>query len=172
MPPVLFLDIDGVLTTRTSRREGRRRKTFPTAFHRKLTQLDRDLVGNLDAIYARTGCDTVISSQWRVVFDLPELRAMLHVAGFSGPIVGRTPKPTPEDNDRPRWRDIQMWLQEHEPGADFCETWLRKVEPTTRFCVLDDNKDTGPFFSNWVLTKDKYGLEKQHVKRAVEILTA
>ena len=179
MPPVLFLDIDGVLTTRDSRREARRRMTYPGRYQQHLAQLDRDLGVRLNTIYKQTNCDVVVSSAWRRVFKLDDLGALLTIAGFSGPVVGRTTTSTVPAGEGSslvvapaRWREIQMWLQAHEPGVDFCETWLRKVEPTTRFCILDDEKDMGPFFANHVCTSDRHGLQHQHVERAVALLTA
>ena len=74
-PPVIFLDIDGVLN-RTS-----------GATH---IRLDQDLVSRLRTIVARSGCRIVLSTFWRG-FDT-YVRYILHRRFFAGVITDCKPR--------------------------------------------------------------------------------
>ena len=106
---LLFLDFDGVLNSeRFFRAQGNR--YLPE-------QLDEGAVARLNAILARTGAKVIVSSTWRLGYSMEQLQVILARHGFSGEVVGVTPRLEDVDEDGirvplhvPRGREIQTWL--------------------------------------------------------------
>ena len=101
-PPVLFLDIDGVLN-RTS-----------GATH---IRLDQDLVSRLRIIVQRSGCRIVLSTFWRG-FDA-YVRYILHRHGIDAALViGVTPGGSEDGQSQAnRAAEIRAWLAA-QPGQN------------------------------------------------------
>lgn len=95
--PVIFLDLDGVVT----RNEG-------------ATTEDRvrpACTARLDALVRRTGARVVVSSSWRITCTPERIRRYLASAGYTGAIDSATPV-LPEHT---RGAEIRAWLDAH-PG--------------------------------------------------------
>lgn len=147
----MFLDFDGVLNdARYVRRalEARGAMEGLGERWRPSDHLDPARVARLNALLAATGAEVVISSSWRLSFELPRIVLLLEGAGFAGRVVGRTPWIA----HHARHVEISRWLGQQRPEVD-------------RFVVLDDDQDAGVGFGHrYVFVPD--GLEDEHVERA------
>ncbi|MGE0444532.1 MAG: HAD domain-containing protein [Vicinamibacterales bacterium] len=135
---VIFLDFDGVLNTPQT-----------WAHHDKLG-LDVERVALLQSLCELTGAVVVISSTWRMVHALEDLRVMLAERGFRGEVIGATPALLPKRSD-----EIRAWLDDHHE--------------VTHYVVLDDSRDAG-IPEQTVLTNFKEGLTPVVRDRAAGIL--
>jgi hypothetical protein len=160
---VLFLDFDGVLNcTMTFVRRAQKIKAQgmpPAQEDWKLTQLDEDLIVQLNPIVEQTQCNIVISSSWRIGYDLPTLAEYLSKKGFKYPekVIGVTPV---------------MPLVEHSRGVEI-KTWLSKHPKVTSYAILDDDiEDILPIHPiNTVRTDPKEGLTSEKVEDVVMVLS-
>lgn len=160
MKSVLFLDVDGVLNSRDYMKN-RRHITRPTGH-----AIDAVTVPRLNAVTDRTGAKIVISSSWRLGFELPRLADILKTHGVTGEIVGKTPRlleeigklddGSPSCRSRDRGHEIQAWLDEHPE--------------VTAFAIVDDNSDMAHLKDRLVQTSWETGLLDEHVERLVEML--
>lgn len=151
--PVLFLDIDGVLNSGRFFREqygqvdGRTSEAFAAA------QVDPAAVALLNRILADAGADVVVSSTWRLMHRLSDLRGILRSRGFTGRIIGRTPNL----GGKPRGHEIQAWL-------------VGRPEQPPAFCILDDDAGMAHLAPFLVRTTFAEGLTEAHVARCVALL--
>lgn len=141
-PPVVFLDIDGVLNSVASR------KRYPAGDERKF--IDPDAVKRLNAIAEATGCVFVLSSMWRVGAGLVRTREMLAAAGFTGKIVDETPLLFRERRD-----EIADWIEAEHAGGPIA--------------ILDD-EEVGDLAPRLVRTDFETGLLDEHVHRVVALI--
>lgn len=138
---VIFLDIDGVLTTeRTKYRVG-----------------DVDCVAQLNRITEATGADIVISSSWR---HDPEIANVLAAWGVRGKVVGITPNLSVWMKGirvaRERGDEIYRWLCDNMPAANYV--------------ILDDESDMGPVINRWLRTSTQFGLQQGQADAAIRLL--
>ncbi len=153
---VLFLDFDGVLNNAQWRHERAESGNGNDIFE----QVVPEHVARLNAIVERTGCKIVVSSSWRKVYSVDELRCILVEAGFVGEVIDHTPALMPHKFSAPsvpRGREVQRWLDEHLDVKSFVG--------------LDDDADYAHLAHRLVRTDDYYGLLDEHVERAVALLT-
>ena len=149
---VLFLDFDGVLNSRTFL------LAHPEATIGSADQIDPNAVARVCEIVDETGCDVVISSSWRLMHALSDIRGMLKRHGFNGRIVGKTP----DCAQRLAWggaiagerrAEIAQWLDETP----------RVVES---FVAIDDDADAN-LDGRLVRTDFAEGLQDRHIEQAV-----
>lgn len=142
--PIIFLDIDGVLNS----------SEFVQAIGDKWTmdEVDPKAVERLNKIVEATGAEAVISSTWRRIHSLGFIKRVISNAGGKVSVIDDTPK-----LGGLRGGEIQKWLDEN-PGHD-------------KFVILDDNSDMEPLSNFLVQTTWDWGLQDEHVERAIEILT-
>lgn len=164
---VVFLDFDGVLNSAPYLYDGEAR----TAGQREAGEagaIDPVNVRRLNRLLRRTGAKVVISSSWRHVRDISQLRAILRVRGLRGTVIDKTP----EWVTRPggsivvgtygeRGDEIRAWLD----GAQ--GQCFDRVES---FVVLDDDSDMTAVRERFVQTSMETGLTDQDVERAIAIL--
>lgn len=143
---VAFVDFDGVLNS-------------PQTWGRRphLAALDEPRVALLNDFCVAHNVSVVISSTWRVVFDLEALRGLLGAKGFTAPVIGVTPSLyTVHRSD-----EIRLWLASQPAGA---------IEG---YVIFDDNETAGyglePHFA-WIA--QSRGLEPQHMRAAAKKLDA
>lgn len=148
---VVFLDIDGVLVPGPSEdRPSNRDLARPEA------------VAALNRITRETDASIVVSSNWRIKFDLARLQQMLEGWGVEGVIGSRTPAIDPEPfNKNPavpvdRGEEIEAWLEAHP-----------RVES---FVILDDDADMGRLRNRLVQTNERTGLTEADADRAITLL--
>lgn len=168
--PIIFLDVDGVLNSqvfffkRKYLREKRERLghyEFNLEEHDPANEIDPYKVSLLNKIVEATDAKVVVSSTWRRLYSLENLRSFLFQKGFCGEIIGITP--TKYENYRAqREKEIFAWLKKHN-----------KKGKHNSFVVLDDqlfNIDK-EFPDNFVRTDAKFGLTLKLTKQAINILT-
>jgi hypothetical protein len=148
---VIFLDFDGVLNSDGFLLQARRKSVF----EKDADEIDPSRVALLNQIVQCTGADVVVSSSWRIIMKLADIRGLLKNHGFVGNIVGATPNiGTP---NRVRGDEIQRWIVE-------CPTTV------SNFVILDDDADMGALLPNLVQTSSLDGLTENDVERAIQIL--
>jgi hypothetical protein len=154
-PPVIFLDIDGVLNQGYEFIKGGPRRELKTF-------VDPACIERLNAIVEATGAVVVISSTWRV--GRPVFQLQLDMAGvhFNGRTVGRTDclpcefHAPAECSEAHRGTEIGKWLEEHPM--------------VTKFCILDDDSDMGPFWPWLVHVQGRTGLTDAGRDMAIQLL--
>jgi hypothetical protein len=115
---IIFLDFDGVLCTA--------RQAIATNERGVIAGLDPVALMFLDRMCREYGCQVVISSSWR--HNGHGTRSRRHFyelfasAGFyclAKAIHGNWETPVSQKNDNCRGREIEMWLLENDPDADY-----------------------------------------------------
>ena len=158
---VIFLDIDGVMNgfARPINPSIEKRVWTPNLMREYGIELEvfPELVERINKIAEDTGAFFVISSSWRIGYlaDWADVIIYLHNMGLKGFILGRTPW---GEDLRKRGLEIQAWLKQH------------KDENIESFIILDDDGDMEPFMNRLVQTDHKYGIQDEHVHKAIEML--
>lgn len=142
---VLFLDIDGVLNR--------------TGFHPGesvglRSWIEPELARRLCEVLDATGARLVMSSDWRSGRSLQHLQAELAAAGIARSLLGATPV-----LGRPRWREIQAWMAEHEIAAE-------------SVVIIDDMHDMGPLAARFVRISPLTGLDEDAARAIVQLFGA
>lgn len=171
----LFLDIDGVLNNQNTFTE---RKTYirenftkeELANLKRLDvaphELDRMAIRLLDEVIDVTGASIVISSTWRILLSLEELREVFRVVGFRNvdAIVDVTP--------RFKWRssfrgnEIHDWIEQYKQDHNMYVT-REKVT----YAIVDDDSDMLLWQKDqFVQTSFKTGLLEEHADKLIRIL--
>lgn len=147
MEKIIFLDVDGVLNCRKTKRRTANNYTFVGSRQLK----------NLKHIISTTGAKVVLSSDWRYDRDNPKLnsdylelrdellRYGIQFYGF-----------TPELPSAHRGAEIAQWLAEHTEVLNFV--------------ILDDRADIEPNKNHWVQTTMSHGLGTEETNKAIEFL--
>lgn len=145
---ILFLDIDGVLNySGTKARDG------------GYIGIDPDLMPFLNMIVERTDCKIVISSTWRNMHTIEQLKEKFEAAGFKygDYIIDKTPTFHSSDFFVPRGCEIKSWLDSS-----------REVES---FAIVDDNSDMLlEHRFNFVKTSERTGLTALTSENIIQIL--
>jgi hypothetical protein len=113
--PVLFLDFDGVLNT-------------PGTWGKRpaIDAVDADKVQRLNALAEKLDADIVISSSWRYIHGLEELRSILVAKGLASGarVIDMTPGAADTTAD---WR-----------RGDEVSAWLARLIRRPAFAIIDD----------------------------------
>lgn len=164
---ILFLDFDGVLNSAdNSEILMKLLPDNPELLHRFIPGIifDERCVRWLAYIVRESGCKIVISSSWRLQYELEELQQIWKNNEFPGEIIDYTPfdgNVTFNSNgelsrDFERGREIQMWIDRHKPF---------------RYCILDDEFDMLPE-QVFVQTDPEFGLTAETAKLVLEYLNS
>ena len=153
---IIFLDFDGVLNS----------ASYLLANPGGMDKLDPTAIERLNVIIDRTCAKVVISSTWRLLYPLQDLRARLKAAGFRGEILDCTPQLS-ADAARgqgflfTRCEEIQTWLKAHP-------------DPIESFVILDDADlhDTphSELHARIIKTDFTTGLLDEHIDWAIMLL--
>ena len=153
MDKLIFLDIDGILDTYTSR-----------------YQLDPVLMSRLGTLLERTGAKIVVSSSWRALDVAGTIEFMTdkdnpsvgeHPFPYTDRVVGITPilySINDGDIDRPatRGEEIAAYLKDN---------------PCEHYVFLDDDRDMLPSQqAHFVPINDEFGLTDTDMEKAIGIL--
>lgn len=150
---IIFLDIDGVLNSRKWT-DLKMSQGQPFSL---VEEVDDQAVANLNEIIAKTGAKVVVSSSWRIAFELDYIEGVLRKAGFKGAIIDKTPRRTTYPARR---------------GNEIKE-WLLQRDDIVNYVIVDDDSDMlQEQLKNFVHTSFIDGLKKEHVEQAVRILNA
>lgn len=145
--PVVFLDFDGVLNSRT----------FLSGPSYDLTNnpFDPKAITRLNTLTDQTGARRVISSSWRMGRSTGELAHLLKTHEVSGRVI---------DCVRPRKTNA-------EARGDIVLEWLDTHPTVDAFVMLDDDARLGEFPPDrFIRTSFEEGLCDEHVQQAVGIL--
>jgi Swiss Army Knife RNA repair-like protein len=139
---IIFLDFDGVLNDRKwLSQEGTR------------DDVDPERVRLLNWLVRATDAKIVISSTWRILHTIDELRTILDRAGFIGEVLDITP-----GGGGVRGPQIQAWIDTNQFKG--------------QFVILDDDSDMEHLMGKLVKTKFERGLQPAEVKAAIAMLNA
>lgn len=145
MPKVLFLDVDGVLNSRSVltrwNEQGRRASEA----------IDNEMVARINRVVDATGCFIVISSTWRLCWPMGELTAKLRQHGLRDVVIGKTPTLKRRDEE------ILAWLAENKGVAHFA-------------AVDDDTFDMTGLGDRLVATSFETGIQDNHVEQLIKLL--
>lgn len=147
---VIFLDIDGVLNS----------KQFVRSLGNKWdgNQFDPKAIECLNRLVIETNADVVISSFWRMIHSLDELKIIFLNYGLNSNIIGKT-KVLCGD----RAAEIIDWYNDHKPD--------RFVIIDDDFLTIDESKQLDPFLkTRFVRTSSNVGLQNSDVDLAIQIL--
>ena len=94
MDKYIFLDIDGVTNSQLwFEKLLKHKKTYNNRLDRFVKKyLDPDAIKLLNTLVENTNAKVVISSSHRVSYELKELQEAFKIVGFTGEIIGKTPK--------------------------------------------------------------------------------
>lgn len=106
---VIFLDIDGVLNDTTT------------------NSISKKLAEFLNKITTGTRAKIVISSSWRNLYSLDELRLLLDEGGVTGDVIGKTDS-------------LDIW--DYQPAPRGCEIQKFIVDKDVKqYAIIDDEND-------------------------------
>lgn len=140
--PIVFLDFDGVLNSDA---------WIYSHSERGFAHIDPSRVAIVNGLIALTGAEVVVSSAWRILHTLPQLRRGLKFKGFVGQIIGVTDRAGP--------------IRGHEIGR-----YLEALPEKPPFVILDDNSDMGRLLPFLVKTDPNTGITEADVDRAVALI--
>ena len=150
-PPVLFLDIDGVLNSLRYLKEN---PEYFAGGQDTPERIDPEAAARLEAVLNRTGAVLVLSSSWRILNSLSWVTEALHQRGVpSARFIGATP-----------------YLSSGYRGLSI-QTWLHEHPEVTKFAIVDDGSDMEPYMQRLVKTTFAFGLLDNHIEQLVEMLT-
>jgi hypothetical protein len=137
---IIMLDIDGVLVTRKSLKNGQsgvRAKADPRA------------VAQLNRVLKETGAQIVITSTWRLVMGPGRFQYLLRDEwGVQGCVIGTTPTCNAIKSglaiSLPRSAEIQAWLDLVRSSS---------VVTIEKFVIVDDDSDMGHLNKHLVRTE-------------------
>lgn len=150
MPPILFLDFDGVLnsTDYLIRVQGHYDKSPDGT-----VGTDPQAAARLERLLTLTGAKVVLSSVYRRYHSLETMQEYLRNRGVpSIELIGATPHLTGY-----RGEEIHAWLKEHPE--------------VTRFAIVDDDSDMEPYYNKLVKTSCQSGLLDRHVEQLIKLLS-
>lgn len=159
MRRIIFLDIDGVLTT--PKGEEHWMKVRGDIFDRRGNQRFCPMaVEALNKITENTCADIVITSSWRKSIPIEEMRTIFQEQNVSGNIIDYTPVLKNSE----RGQEIKEWLNKHQPMPayvvidDDCEYDITEHIPEER-CVTTD-------WTKGIADKSSYKRAINYLKRS------
>ncbi len=154
---IIFLDMDGVLNCYDTTD----RIVFPP-WNQTFLGLDNDKVQLLSKLVQETGAKVIISSSWRENFKPQELQKTLNERGFTGEVVGETPK---------SYEQVGFGLpSKRGDRSDEIQAWLAANPGLESFVVVDDIKTRYLDMGRQVQTSMVTGFTQEHYDQALTIL--
>ena len=153
--PILFLDVDGVLNSHTYIRRG-------GSVNCRTDGIDPEAVKHLQRIIDETDCSLILSSTWRLIHSLSDMRGKLIAKG------ARSPCPL-----RGKTTDLSSrggTIERHSRGLEV-NAWIQSAGFKGRFVCVDDDGDFLPG-QNLVQTTFETGLTAAHAERCITLLKA
>lgn len=140
MKKIVFLDIDGVLNHQEFYKEKPQQIRDKEAKEKRLSiyygDIDPSKIKLLNSLVRQVpSIEFVISSTWRMLFSLDELKTMFKTLGFEGEIVGVTPV-----GDSIRGLEIRDYLNNNEcDGYVIVDDDIDMLyEQRNNFCSIDN----------------------------------
>jgi hypothetical protein len=165
---VLFLDHDGVICL-SSEWGGRFKKKGydsnpETPMDIRMDNFNAKAVKVLNSIIEETGCEIVISSDWKLHGSLDQMVGMYKTRGIKPPI-DYTPNMkdfNEDEHDLLKWRNLYETIRVHEINE-----YLKNHPEVTHWVAVDD-MDLSKL-DNFVMTKKPYneGIKQSGVKEKI-----
>lgn len=159
---IVFLDFDGVLNSlEWSKRRYELGMEIPTSFmQRGVQELDNNAVKMVSDFVKEVGASVVVSSSWRILHSIEELRQIVAACGWDAPEFIDV---TPRSQKGFRGDEVNTWL------TDSTKRNIEILEPITHHVIFDDD---GDFYPDQPLIKTSWelGIEQHHIARARQIL--
>ncbi len=156
--PILFLDIDGVCNTNDHCTKIDNRREEDGQFD-PYDMVMSELVAIVQQVCERTGAKVVISSAWRRLFTLDELREGLRAKGLTAEIVGHTPTAIARSK-----------ISEHITRGREINEYLIDSGHSGPFAIVDDFDDMIHLKPRLVQTDSDVGITQADADRLVELL--
>lgn len=161
---VLFLDVDGVLNSNAYLAAN------PGAFDRGgpegyLSMFDDAACARLEVVTRVTGAKIVISSSWRFVHTLGQMRGYLAAKGVTAEVIDFTPIGYNPDLPGDDSFGTKMTCRGHEIAA-----WVDAHPELDAYAVVDDNSDMDGVRDRFVQTTWERGLLDEHMLPLVRTL--
>lgn len=141
MNPLIFLDIDGVLITRRSMQHFQSAKIFDPICVEVLNNL-------IKAINAKV----VLSSTWRILYSIEEMRGIFRQQNVFADIIDYTPI----SHDSPRGIEIAKWLKTNQKPVNYC--------------IIDDDSDMDILMPYLIQTDYNIGITLEDTFKVRELL--
>lgn len=144
---LLFLDFDGVLNSDY---------WFQSKQYRmQKDDFDPKLIDRINEIVKITGAKVIISSSWKSAYSVSELDEMLKTRGAKFKVEDKTPR----TNFNMTNRGIEI------------ESYINSLsELPESIVIIDDVNNMGTLSPYLILTDERYGITKNDVKSAIEML--
>jgi len=152
---IIFLDIDGVLNTKNS--------VSSLVVNKDKTRL-------LNNVLEETNTSIVLSSTWRLIYDMCSLRKLLRLRDGTGISPHKIIDSTPNLIKYNRGTEINAWLCDYEDCR--LESTLDVV--VDDYLILDDSN----VFTNYqiknhlIAPESKVGLTKRHTRLMIKIFNS
>jgi hypothetical protein len=146
---VIFLDFDGVLNTAELIHSVVSSRKFTSYTEKHYEELDPVRVKMISDLALETGAVIVVSSSWRILHTLEELRDMLRCAGMDERVLPIDV--TPNTSRGFRGQEVYDWLSDHPD--------------VTHHVIFDDDGDFYPL-QPLVKTSWEGGLTEDHIDLA------
>lgn len=164
--PLLFLDIDGVLNSVEYLQRGGSLSCVTDG-------IDPRAVAQLQRIVDATDCSLILSSSWRTMYTLAEMRQKLVDKGIRYPCPLRDKTPDfsfdgPRRLEDPRLRSIEANLSRYQRGREV-SAWIAEHRFSGRYVCVDDDADFLPI-QPLVRTSFQQGLTVERADRCIDIL--
>ena len=166
---IIFLDFDGVLNSdiyfnsssfKTETQGMSHAEIMLVAHH---VHIDPIAVQRMNRLVEQSGAQVVVSSTWRIEYDIVELNTMLKGRGATFEIVGATP----------RYHDyIEVgWGRVATPRGHEIQGYIDSLtEVPESFVILDDIDNMAHLKESLILTDEEFGLTDRDVEKALKIL--
>lgn len=164
---IIFLDIDGVLTSNINRKEKyKEHQKIKDKWEWKKFWFDENCIKQLNYLVQSTNSKIVISSTWRKNHTLKQLQQIFKEVGFVGEIIGKTKCLYFENSigkTVPRGCEIDLWLTENYDKY--------KLPLDFNYIILDDDSDMLMSQQNHYFRVDPYtGLTENIIYRCILFL--
>jgi len=162
---IIFLDFDGVLNSNSYHKYeifGGLDFTVDAQLsalrNDPKKMLDPKAIGCLKGICDESGSRIVVSSSWRVMFDMHQIKSLFESHGWENPpIIGVTPNLYREGGNR--GDEINLWLQENN-------------NEHIKYIILDDVNDFHPCQTDRLfLTDIETGLTSEHIPSVLQMIS-
>lgn len=168
MMKIIFLDIDGVLVTRKGMEYNMRLREQGHDLEYMIHEIfDEQAVSNLMHVIDCTGARIVISSTWRLLYSLDELKEHFAAHGIPAEyIIDITPNLDTKQQSgiwlsKERGHEIQRWLDIQGFKSNF---WVKS------FVILDDDADMAHLLPRLVSLEFETGLTEQCAEETIKLL--
>ncbi|SFT59754.1 hypothetical protein SAMN05421857_1965 [Chryseobacterium formosense] len=158
---ITFIDIDGVLNNA----EYYKNKSLHS-HHKETSHFDSNNVNALNRIVESTGAKIVISSAWKLLKTLDEIKNLFNDIGIKAEIIGATESLHYKDTFElaPRGLEILKWIRDHHKSLE---------GGLENYVIIDDEDDILDIQErHFFHIDDTIGLTDQNADAIIEFLNS